>query len=85
MAKIFCGNGNIAPPGYDALGTRYECLRKGFGAGKYSSYNSYKDNTFRYWLFLMVVLAIGAGVAMYLSSHKSSDKDEKNYINRNDN
>lgn len=37
MVKIFCGNGDIIPPGYDQLGTRYECLKKGFGAGMYKS------------------------------------------------
>jgi hypothetical protein len=31
--KLYCGNQNVAPPGYARLGTRYECLRKGFGAG----------------------------------------------------
>jgi len=37
MVKIFCGNGDIVPPGYDQLGTRYQCLQKGFGAGLYKS------------------------------------------------
>ena len=88
MPKIFCGNGDFVPPGYDALGTRYECLRKGFGAGKYSSHNSYKDNTFRYWLFLLVIIAtIAAGVATYFylstKQQKSSDKDHEDYTNLN--
>lgn len=37
MRDIFCGNGTVVPAGYRALGTRYDCLRKGFGAGMYVS------------------------------------------------
>lgn len=34
--KLFCGNGDTVPRGYDALGSRFQCLRKGYGAGKYT-------------------------------------------------
>lgn len=30
--RIYCGNSNILPPGYDRFGTRFQCLRKGYGA-----------------------------------------------------
>lgn len=30
--KIYCGNRDDAPDGYDRLGSRAECLRKGYGA-----------------------------------------------------
>ena len=40
MVKIFCGNGDTVPPGYNQLGTRYQCLQKGFGAGLYKSRTS---------------------------------------------
>ena len=33
--KIYCGNQEQKPNGYDKLGTRYDCLRKGFGAAMY--------------------------------------------------
>lgn len=99
MPEIFCGNGDVVPPGYDLLGTRYECLRKGFGAGRFSS-KSYKDNTYKYYLFLLVILATiaaGAGTYFYLSTQasaskrrspsprqrKMSYKDEKDYTNHN--
>lgn len=32
--KIFCGNGNTVPQGYDKLGIPSECLQKGVGVGK---------------------------------------------------
>lgn len=32
--KIFCGNGNTLPEGYNRLGQPYECLQKGVGVGK---------------------------------------------------
>lgn len=32
--KIFCGNGDSLPEGYDRLGLPFECLQKGVGVGK---------------------------------------------------
>ena len=31
--KIFCGNGNILPIGYDKLGSRLICVQRGYGIG----------------------------------------------------
>jgi hypothetical protein len=33
--KFYCGDSDILPEGYYRLGTRSECLRKGFGTGMY--------------------------------------------------
>lgn len=33
--KIYCGLEEDLPEGYDRMGNRYECMRKGFGAGVY--------------------------------------------------
>jgi hypothetical protein len=30
--KLYCGNGNVVPDGYDRAGSRFECLRKGYGS-----------------------------------------------------
>jgi hypothetical protein len=32
--KIYCGNQNILPDGYDSLGNAPQCLQKGIGIGK---------------------------------------------------
>ena len=34
----YCGTKPRLPPGYTRRGTAYECLRKGFGAGRCSVY-----------------------------------------------
>ena len=34
----YCGDKEIIPPGYTRRGTRYECLKKGFGTGNCSIY-----------------------------------------------
>jgi len=34
--KIYCGNKRKTPYNYSRLGSRYECMRKGFGSGSYS-------------------------------------------------
>ena len=33
--KLYCGNKEELPPGYDDFGTRYSCLRSGVGIGLY--------------------------------------------------
>lgn len=37
--KFYCGNKKKSPKGYSRSGSRYECMRKGFGAGSYSERN----------------------------------------------
>ena len=36
--KLFCGNGDVLPRNKDRLGTRGECLRKGFAVGQKQQY-----------------------------------------------
>ena len=31
--KVYCGNNDILPIGYNRFGKRFECLKKGFGVG----------------------------------------------------
>ena len=37
--KIYCGTKNEIPLGYTRRGTEFECLKKGFGAGRCSVYS----------------------------------------------
>jgi hypothetical protein len=37
-SKKYCGSKNRIPSGYRRKGTQYECLKKGFGAGRCSVY-----------------------------------------------
>ncbi len=34
--RLYCGNKDALPPGYDEMGDRYRCLRKGVGVGIYT-------------------------------------------------
>lgn len=40
--RLYCGNKDSLPSGYDDFGSPYDCLRKGFGAGKASCENGSK-------------------------------------------
>ncbi len=33
--KLYCGNKKRTPKKYSRMGTRYECMKKGFGIGSY--------------------------------------------------
>lgn len=43
----YCGPNNILPPGYDYWETRYRCLQKGFGAGKFGEKRKWQAATGR--------------------------------------
>jgi len=34
IIKMYCGTRDILPDGYDNLGNRYNCLKKGYGVGR---------------------------------------------------
>jgi len=59
---VFCGNSESVPAGYDALGTRFQCLRKGYGAGKH---NQIREGYTR-MLAGLVVVSVSITVIMYL-------------------
>jgi hypothetical protein len=40
--RLYCGKSDTLPDGYDDFGEPFECLRKGFGAGKASVINNNK-------------------------------------------
>ncbi len=37
--RLYCGNQEVLPAGYDGFGTRYSCLRSGVGVGLYKLAN----------------------------------------------
>jgi hypothetical protein len=41
----YCGPNNVLPRGYDYWETRYRCLQKGFGAGKFSERRKWQVQT----------------------------------------
>lgn len=59
---VFCGNSELVPAGYDALGTRFQCLRKGYGAGKH---NQIREGYTR-MLVGLVVVSVSITLIMYL-------------------
>ena len=38
--RLYCGKSDILPDEYDDFGEPFDCLRKGFGAGKASASNN---------------------------------------------
>src|SRR5271169_1429459 len=45
--KIYCGPKHQLPLNYDKKGTRYECLRRGVGAGIYNTAKKYRDGEYK--------------------------------------
>lgn len=37
IREKYCGNSNVLPDGYTRFGTRYECLKTGYGAALYNA------------------------------------------------
>jgi hypothetical protein len=77
--KIFCGNGTAIPPGYDALGTRYECLRKGFGAGKSSIQYSVSYMP----VFLLILAAVSVAIITYFFLSKTQKHSKQGFVRKN--
>lgn len=67
MPAIFCGNGDTLPAGYGTFGTRYECLRKGFGAGL-----SARSTLVPLLVFVLVCLVVVCVLALVI---KYKDED----------
>ena len=44
--KIYCGNQNTLPNGYDSMGNLPQCLQKGVGIGKLKAYDGYSPPNF---------------------------------------
>ena len=83
--KIFCGNGTSIPPGYDARGTRYGCLKKGFGAGRYMTTTQHSISYMPAFLLILTTVAVAVITYLFLSetSKPSSYKDDRKKKNYN--
>jgi hypothetical protein len=72
--SIFCGIKKL-PTGYTRYGNRYECLKRGFGAGKYINEITYP---FRKFGFYIVIISIGIICYQF---YKNNNKDDNNKDN----
>ena len=52
--KIFCGT-KALPVGYGRYGNRYECLKRGYGAGFHRTDKTYPFRKFGYVLIIIVI------------------------------
>jgi hypothetical protein len=62
--KIFCGLRNL-PQGYGRYGNRYECLKRGFGAGINRNERKYP---FRKWGYIFIIILLGISIYNYYKS-----------------
>lgn len=70
--SIFCGIKQL-PRDYGRYGNRYECLRRGFGAGMNIVEKKYP---FRKWGIILIIIAIA--IVCYQYFKKEENKEEKN-------
>ena len=69
--KIWCGNSDVTPDGYNSIGSLSQCLQKGIGCGK--RVKSKKGNSFRRFTFLIPIILfclISGGLFAYLYLYK---------------
>lgn len=72
--SIFCGLKSL-PRGYGRYGNRYECLRRGFGAGMNKTDKEYP---LRKWCSVFIILSLGILVYNY-----NNKKDRELQLNEN--
>ena len=65
--KIFCGLRNL-PQEYSRYGNRYECLRRGFGAGMNRNEQKYP---FRKWGYFFILILLGIVIYNYYKKSKN--------------
>jgi hypothetical protein len=70
--SIFCGTKRL-PQGYGRYGDRYECLKRGFGAGMYRDLKKYPFRKCGY-IFILIVI----GMFIYNYYKKKEEKRNKN-------
>jgi hypothetical protein len=85
--KIYCGNQNELPNGYDIMGNLPQCLQKGIGIGKTISSNSPKGMSHKIIIFgsIIIVCMIILGIVSYYiykyyHKEKYSNEEKKNNI-----
>jgi hypothetical protein len=89
--KIYCGNENILPNGYDLMGNLPQCLQKGIGIGKVqkarNNNNVQFPNKYKFIIFMIlyVFLISCLFILLYVTkpsfvTNKDRDKDKINTI-----
>jgi hypothetical protein len=68
--KIWCGNSDVTPDGYNSVGSLSQCLQKGVGCGKrVRAKKGYSFNKFKILIYIILFL-ISAGFFCYLYFYK---------------
>ena len=79
--KIYCGNENILPNGYDIMGNLPQCLQKGIGIGKLQKAQNHVPNKYKFMIFIVTYVFLIACLFVLLYVTKPSfitDKDVNN-------
>lgn len=86
--KIYCGNDDNLPDGYDLMGNLPQCLQKGIGIGKkqkakQSINENSKNNKGIIYVIVYIILCIGIFLVLYFTKPNfiSNKEKDKNVIN----
>ena len=74
--SIFCGVKQL-PQGYGRYGNRYECLRRGFGAGMNKNENTYPLK--KYVIVILIVIFCIMLYNWYISKKQMVENKDKKY------
>ena len=75
--SIFCGI-KALPRNYGRYGNRYECLKRGFGAGMYRNEKNYP---YRKCGIFIIITVIGIMIYNYYNNYKKEKEKEKEKYN----
>lgn len=78
MDRVYCGDREILPNGYDRFGRRDECLRNGFGVGKAQGPGPWKFDWYKRNYAIIIVFGAVGGYLAFLGL-KERMTDEKAY------
>lgn len=78
MVRVYCGNNQDLPNGYERFGRRDECLQNGFGVGKHQGPGPWKFDWYKRNYAIIVVLGLIGGYLSFLGM-KEKMNSEKAY------
>ena len=84
--KIWCGNSDVTPEGYDSIGSLSQCLQKGFGCGKRARAQKIPNHpSFSLLIPITLFLLFSASLFAFLYLYKpkivtTKDPDDIEYI-----
>ena len=85
--KIYCGNAENLPDGYDLIGSLPQCLQKGIGIGKKQKAHQQVSQEMNYriiiYITIYIILCISIFLILYFTKPDfiSDKKNNKNVIN----